>query len=231
MHRIRAPFAAALLSGLVIASCGSDDTESTSTTAASPVATEAIADSTEAMTDSTEVMTESTDVMTDSTEAMTDSTEVMTESTDVMVELADWQKLTLVDVDGVSFTLGDFVGQPVFVENFATWCPTCRTQLGKTNEAAGTLGDQAVVLALSTETDLSSNDVASYAEDNGFTNIRFAVMTPEFLAAMADTFGNSAVNPPSTPHFIIDAMGLAGELATGTVEPDDIVASVQSMAG
>ena len=204
---------------LTFAACGDD---SSSTAATTPV-TEVMVDTTEPMTEDSmvdETMTE--DSMVD--ETMTDDT--MTD----MVELAAWQQLTLTDVDGVEFTLGDFMGKPVFVENFATWCPKCREQLGTTNEAAGTLGDDAVVIALSVETDLSADDVAEYAADNGFDNIRFAVMTPEFLAAISDAYGNSSINPPSTPHFVIDIHGAAGELDTGSKSADDIVKALQTAA-
>jgi thiol-disulfide isomerase/thioredoxin len=147
---------------------------------------------------------------------------------DDMTDLAAWQTREIVDVDGQSFTLADFAGRPVFVEAFATWCPTCREQLGDTQEAAAMLGDDAVVIALSVETDLSASDVASYAADNGFTDVRFAVMTPELLAEMVDALGNSVANPPSTPHVVIAADGTAGELATGSISADDIVAALSA---
>ena len=142
-------------------------------------------------------------------------------------DLAEWQTIEIVDVDGATFTLGSLVGKPLFVENFATWCPTCRSQLGRTQSAAETLGDEAVVLALSVETDLSSQDVADYAEDNGFDNIRFAVMSPELLAAFVEAFGNSAANPPSTPHVVVAADGTAGEMKTGGIGADEIVSAVR----
>ena len=142
-------------------------------------------------------------------------------------DLAEWQTIEIVDVDGATFTLASLVGKPLFVENFATWCPTCRSQLGRTQSAAETLGDEAVVLALSVETDLSSQDVADYAEDNGFDNIRFAVMSPELLAAFVEAFGNSAANPPSTPHVVVAADGTAGEMKTGGIGADEIVSAVR----
>jgi thiol-disulfide isomerase/thioredoxin len=145
-------------------------------------------------------------------------------------ELAPWQTIAITDVDGVTFTLADFVGKSVFVENFATWCPTCRRQLGSTQGAAAAVGDSSVVLALSVETDLSSQDVADYAKDNGFTDVRFAVMSEELLAAFVDAFGNSAVNPPSTPHVFIGADGAAGDMATGSISEDDIVAQLRALA-
>ncbi|MCU0310030.1 MAG: TlpA family protein disulfide reductase [Acidimicrobiales bacterium] len=143
------------------------------------------------------------------------------------VDFAPWQTIEITDVDGVTFTLASLAGRPLFVENFATWCPTCRSQLGRTQAAAATLGDEAVVLALSVETDLSSDEVADYAKDNGFDNIRFAVMSDEMLAAFVDAFGTSAANPPSTPHVVVAADGTPGEMKTGGISEDAIVAAVR----
>ena len=226
--------AAAVGVALLLAACGDDSTQSSATPTTEAMTEESMVDETtteESMVDETmtdETMTEES--MTEETmvdETMTDETMV---DDSMMVELAAWQNITLTDVDGATFTLGDFVGTPVFVEHFATWCPKCREQLEKTNAAAGTLGDDAVFLALSVETDLSAGDVAEYAADNGFDNIRFAVMTPEFLAAISDAYGNSSINPPSTPHFIIDTHGAAGELDKGSKSADDIVKALQTAA-
>ena len=224
MSLTRSFAAAAVGATLLLAACGDDTTSSSATPT-----TEVMVD--ETMTDETMV-----DDMTDETMTEDSMVDEMTEDSMVdemdgdMVELAAWQNITLTDVDGATFTLGDFMGKPVFVENFATWCPKCREQLGTTNEAAGTLGDDAVVIALSVETDLSADDVAEYAADNGFDNVRFAVMTPEFLAAISDAYGNSSINPPSTPHFVIDIHGAAGELDTGSKSADDIVKALQTAA-
>lgn len=147
---------------------------------------------------------------------------------DVDVDLPAWQTMEIVDVDGETFTLADYIGTPVLVETFATWCSNCRAQLGDTQDAAATLGEEAAVVALSVETTLSSEDVAAYAGDNGFADIRFAVMSPELLAEFADTFGTTVANPPSTPKFIIDVTGVAGELTTGPEGVEDIVAELRA---
>lgn len=147
-------------------------------------------------------------------------------STPSEVALAEWQTLEVVDATGETFTFEDLLGRPVLVETFATWCSNCRRQLGDTNEAAERAGDDAVVVALSVETELDAADMADYAADNGFGSIRFAVMTPEMLAAVSDAFGNSALNPPATPHVAVAADGRAGELVTGFESPDDILASL-----
>ena len=140
--------------------------------------------------------------------------------------LAAWQQVRLTDTTGSSFTVGELAGKPVFVEFFATWCPTCRAQLGRTNEAAGQLDGQAVFLALSTETDLSSADLAEYKRDNDFSHVRFAVMSPAMLAAIVQAFGNDAANPPSTPHLVVSSAGTIGELRTGSADAASIVGSV-----
>jgi len=160
-------------------------------------------------------------------------TSVDTMTDDSMVDemmLAPFQELTLTDVDGDEFTLAEFMGRPVFVEHFATWCPNCREQLADTNAAAAELGEDAVVLALSVETDLSAADVAEYAADNGFDHVRFAVMTPEFLAAVSDYFGNDSINPPSTPHYVIDTHSAVGDLMTGFSDLQAIVDALHAAA-
>jgi thiol-disulfide isomerase/thioredoxin len=238
MSLTRSFAAAAVGATLLLAACGDDTTSSSATPT-----TEVMVD--ETMTDETMVddMTEDSmvDEMTDETmtedsmvdETMTEDSMVDETMDDTMTTWSSWprgRRSRSPTSTAPTFTLGDFMGKPVFVENFATWCPKCREQLGTTNDAAGTLGDDAVFIALSVETDLSAADVAEYAADNGFDNIRFAVMTPEFLAAISDAYGNSSINPPSTPHFVIDIHGAAGELDTGSKSADDIVKALQTAA-
>jgi hypothetical protein len=114
----------------------------------------------------------------------------------------------------------------VFVENFATWCSNCRNQLGATQDAAEVAGEDAVFLALSVETELSVDDMREYQEANGFSDIRFAVMSPELLAAMDAAFGGSALNPPSTPKIAVTADSAAGDLVTGAEPAEEILSSL-----
>jgi thiol-disulfide isomerase/thioredoxin len=139
-----------------------------------------------------------------------------------------WQTAAITDVEGATFSLADLAGKPVFVEFFATWCSSCLAQLGDTQAAAAELGDEAEFVVLSVETDLGPADVAAYAERHGFENLRFAVMTPELLAATVSALGNSVASPPSTPHLVIAADGTAGELETGFASVPEIVSSIRS---
>jgi thiol-disulfide isomerase/thioredoxin len=153
-----------------------------------------------------------------------------TEPPSTQPELPAWQTLEIVDVDGVTFTLADCIGTPVLVETFATWCSNCREQMPKTQEAAATLGENAAVIALSVETELSPDVVAEYAVDLELPDVRFAVMSPELLAALVEAFGPTVANPPSTPKIVIDAAGIAGELTTGGESVEDLVAQLAAAA-
>jgi thiol-disulfide isomerase/thioredoxin len=161
--------------------------------------------------------------------AMADKTEAEKKAMEekAMADLAPWQKLSIKDVAGTAFALSDFKGKEVYVENFATWCPNCKKQLGNVQKAAAANPD-AIFVAYSVETDLSAEKVAAYAKDNGFTNVRFAVMTPEMLAAMSSGLGKDSINPPSTPHFVIGKSGKPGELKTGYEDDAAITASIKT---
>jgi cytochrome oxidase Cu insertion factor (SCO1/SenC/PrrC family) len=144
---------------------------------------------------------------------------------DDMATLAAWQTLPLTNArTGETFTLGDYAGQTVFVEPMATWCSNCRQQLTNVQQARTQLNsDDVVFIALSVETTISDEELARYADDLGF-DWTFAVMTPEVLQALAEQFGRTVSNPPSTPHFVIRADGSASELVTGIQSAEEIAA-------
>ena len=67
------------------------------------------------------------------------------------------------------------------------------------------------------ETNISPDELANYAGENQF-DFTWAVISPELLQALADEFGRTIANPPSTPHFIISPDGSFTGLITG-IEP------------
>ncbi len=205
MTRRRTILALSLAIAAAAAACGGDDDEAVTTDTTAPMTEETMTE---------ETMDE---------EAMDDETMDDETMDDETMDVPAWQTMTITDVDGATFTLDDFHGTPVLVETFATWCPNCREQLQDTNALAAAAGDDVQVIALSIETDLSPDEVRAYAADNGFDDVRFAVMTPDLLAALVDAYGNTIANAPSTPKLVIDAMGHAGELSTGS-------ASVETLA-
>ncbi len=153
-----------------------------------------------------------------------DSSEAMMDEGSMM-ELAAWQTLPLVDArTGESFTLADYSGRTVFVEPMATWCSNCRQQLTNVQQArTNPATEDAVFVALSVETSISDEELARYADQFGF-DWTFAVATPEMLQALAEEFGRSVANPPSTPHFVVSPDGSFTELFTGIQSADEIAA-------
>ena len=139
-----------------------------------------------------------------------------------------WQQITLTDVrTNETFTLADFAGKTVYVEPMATWCTNCRQQLGNVKEAIAQLGDDNVVfVGISVETNIDNATLAEYVTNTGF-DWPFAVATPEMLQSLADQFGRTIANPPSTPHFIIAPDGTVGELVTGFETPEEIIGRLQ----
>ncbi len=145
--------------------------------------------------------------------------------------LAPWQTVALTNaVSGEVFSLADFQGKTVFVEPMATWCGNCKKQQGEVKLAKEQLGDDVVFLALSLETNLPADQLAAYAQSNGF-DWNYAVMNVELLEGLADQFGRSITNAPSTPHFVIRPDGSFGELSTGIHSAADIVAEIQAEQG
>ena len=139
-----------------------------------------------------------------------------------------WQSLELTDArTGETFTLGGFEGKTVFVEPMATWCTNCRRQLGNVSEAQAQAGEEVVFVALSVEGNLPDEQLAAYAEKEGFDFI-FAVATPELLQALVETFGRAIASPPSTPHFLIYPDGTTSEVTTGIEAPEVLLAQLNA---
>ncbi len=142
-----------------------------------------------------------------------------------------WANFTLTDArTGAAFALADFAGKTLYVETMATWCPPCRTQLINVNQAMGQVSaDQHVFVVLSVAENISNEDLARYANDNGF-NMRFAIATSELLDALVNAFGFSVSSPPSTPHFTISPAGTVSSLHTGISGPESLVAELAAVS-
>jgi thiol-disulfide isomerase/thioredoxin len=156
-------------------------------------------------------------------EAESEETELRT-----IEEAPTWLTAELTDAcTGETFTLAGFAGKTVYVEPMATWCTTCRAQLGRVQEAAAQLTEEqredVVLIALSSEVGLPNEAMAQYAKDTGFPMI-FAVMTAEVLRAMVEELGQEIAVPPATPHFIIGPNGTVGDVATGDASPEELLA-------
>lgn len=237
-----------LMLALLLVACGGTETAvepSTSETSASDEMMDETMSDEEMMDESMddeEMMDESMEddmAMTEHEEGMAELEETMAETDDMTEEMEEemamsdapaWMSIALTDVrTGETFTLADFAGKTVFVEPMATWCTNCRRQLGNVAAAKAQLGDSedVVFVSLSVETNIGNGDLADYTEETGFDWV-FAVATPEMLISLADTFGQTVTNPPSTPHFIIRPDGTTTDLTTGYEGPEELLQNIEA---
>lgn len=138
-----------------------------------------------------------------------------------------WHSLPLTNArTGETFTFADFEGKTVYVEPMATWCINCLNQQRTVVNVHSQLGDeQYMFLSLQIETNVTDVQLAEYADGNGF-GWTFAVVTPEMLAELTNTFGRTITAPPLTPHFVIHPDGSTSALATGFHSADDLIAEL-----
>ncbi len=142
--------------------------------------------------------------------------------------LPAWMTQPLTDAaSGAAFTLADYSGRTVYVEPMATWCTNCRAQLNNVAAARPQITADVVIIAISVGENISSEDLASYAQERGF-DWTFAVATQEFMAALVDEFGRAVLTPPSTPHFVIRPDGTFSPLSTGIESPDAVAAFINN---
>ncbi len=166
----------------------------------------------------------------DTTSAETAPTEGQAESASAETSAYNgpaWAQTELINArTGESFRLADFAGKAVFVEPFATWCTNCRNQMNRINSIIGQPNtENYVFVALSVESGITADDLADYAERNGF-NFIFAALPDTMIADLVAQFGRSITNPPSTPHFIIYPDGSVSELTTGPESAEDVLAQL-----
>ena len=81
---------------------------------------------------------------------------------------------TLVDLDGNQISLGDFAGQPVVINFWATWCPPCQDEMPLLAGAYEREGGQVVFLAISINE--PERAVRRFVENN---DIPFVVLLDE----------------------------------------------------
>ncbi|MCU0475588.1 MAG: TlpA family protein disulfide reductase [Anaerolineae bacterium] len=146
---------------------------------------------------------------------------------------AAWLTTELTDArTGATFRLSDFAGKTVFVESMATWCSNCRAQMRNVREAIARLDpEQYVFIGLSVETNITSADLAAYADRQEFA-WTFAVLSPEALITFSEAFGRSFTNPPATPHFVVKPDGTTDGLVAGTIHSvDALVAELTAANG
>lgn len=142
------------------------------------------------------------------------------------LEATAWATSELTDVaTGRPFRIADFAGRTVFVETMAIWCSNCRGQQARFRDALASIDPARVAyVVLTVDPGETAQALDRYRAEQGFTGT-YALAGSEVAAALVESFGPNAVNPPSVPVVIVRPDGSV-EFTTGPKSVEEIVALV-----
>lgn len=139
----------------------------------------------------------------------------------------DWTGIELETVrGGESFTAGQF-DQPVIVETFAVWCPTCTRQQQEVKALHEQVGEDIISISLNTDPNEDAAKVRQHAERHGF-DWRYAVAPSDMTRALIDAYGQGIVNAPSVPMVLVCPDDTAVRLPDGVKSAETLQETVDA---
>lgn len=141
----------------------------------------------------------------------------------------NWLSLPLSNVQtGEIFTLNDFNGKVVLVENLAMWCSNCKKQQIQVRGLHELLGERTdfVSLGLDIDTNEKAADLKAYIDSNGF-DWNYAVASAEIAREISTLYGAQFLNPPSTPILVIDRKGQVHPMPFGIKSANDLYTFIE----
>lgn len=138
----------------------------------------------------------------------------------------DWFTIPLTNVmNGKTYTVDDFKGEPVLFETFAVWCPTCKKQQDNTHEAKELIDFKAVTIDIDPNED--ADLVRDYIRKHNFEGA-YAISPVEFTKSLVDEFGTGIVSAPSAPMIVICEDQRYAFLKRGLKSPEYLVDAINS---
>jgi len=141
-------------------------------------------------------------------------------STDAPEETQEQKKVmapdfTVYDSEGNAVRLSDFIGKPIVLNFWASWCGPCKMEMPEFNEAYAELGEDIQFLMVNVTTGRETQESASaFIEENGYS-------FPVFYDTESDavmTYG--AYSLPTT--LFIDAEGYGIAHAVGAIDRETL---------
>ena len=161
------------------------------------------------------VATDQLEVQTPPATQQTDETEAQTEP-----EKMKAPDFTVYDADGNEVHLTDFVGKPIVLNFWASWCGPCKMEMPDFNEKYLELGEEVQFLMINmTDGSRETVEIASeFIKESGYS---FPVFYDTKMDA-ANTYG--AYSLPMT--FFIDADGYPVARATGAIDAETLMRGI-----
>ena len=152
------------------------------------------------------------DLMNSSTEDLTNQSVSTQESLDTAIQPA--LDFSLVSLEDRNISLSDYIGTPVMVNFWATWCPPCRAEMPLIQAYAKTNRDALVVLAVNAGEDKAT--IENFANAQNLDDLVF-LLDPENSVA-------SSYRIPGFPtSLFIDAVGMLAAVHIGELNEDLLI--------
>lgn len=126
---------------------------------------------------------------------------------------------TVYDGEGNAIKLSDFIGKPVVLNFWASWCGPCRNEMPYFEEAWGEFGND--VRFLMVNLDSNRTDAETFLEENSYS---FTVYY-DSIGAASNTYGVKYI--PTT--FFIDGAGNLVSYATGGISKEVLLKGINDI--
>lgn len=156
---------------------------------------------------------------------------MMAETPDAMMEAPEWFSTPLTDVrTGSSFTINDFKGKVVIVQNAATGCTACLEQAKQIQALGEMQGSEVVIVGLDGSGQDGAAALKTYAEENGFDG-SFAIAPQAVIEAINSLYGADFFQETTPTILVIDAEGKVHPLEAGMMNADELKEAIEMYKG
>jgi len=131
--------------------------------------------------------------------------------------------LTLQDYDGNNVELRDYIGTPLVVNSWASWCPFCKKELPDFVEIQEEFVGEVVFIAINRKESLKK--AKGYTDENGLTDDLI------FLLDSGDAFYTAIAGFSMPETIFVDADGNITEVKRGVLTLEETREKVQNLLG